>query len=210
MKSTQHLLLAFALGLGGCASLVGGRQTPFTIYAPAYAPSASTQGGDAVDWQLRIEAPQSSSVIDSTRMLAMPRPGVLEVFSGVRWRDPAPSMLRDLVLHGFEASGRIVGVDAGTAGVRADFGLALELRSFHADYTSTAPRAVVEIQAQLIHYASARIIAAKLITSQAPLEGNSAAAAFAGFQVALGAAVDLLVDWTLGQGQRFRVEKPAS
>ena len=42
----------------------------------------------------------------------MPTPGVIEVYPQARWRDPAPDLLRSLIVQAFDHDGRIGGVSA--------------------------------------------------------------------------------------------------
>ncbi|HUD42667.1 MAG TPA: ABC-type transport auxiliary lipoprotein family protein [Dokdonella sp.] len=192
--------LLAACVLTSCASLTGNTE-PFAIYAPQLRTAAAA--GPAVDWQLAIDTPLANSAIDSTRIAVMPTPGVLQIYPAARWRDPAPALLRGLIVEGFERSGRILGVGA-AAGLRADFGLTLELRALQAEIGADGTRAVVRLQASLINYASNRVVAAHTFETAAPAAGSDMTAAFPAFETALDTIVVQLVDWTLAEGERRR------
>jgi cholesterol transport system auxiliary component len=201
MNPHRRLLAPFVLSsllLAGCSSLFVQR-TPFTIYSPRY--TAETPAGPQVGWQLAVETPLASDTLDTSRMLVMPTPGVLEVFPSARWRDPAPALLRSLIVQGFEASGRIVGVGSAASGLRADYALAIGLHDFQLEMRSGAPHAVVRFQAQLRDYASNRVLAARAFEAEAPAAGQDAASAFAAFETALNRIVPDLVAWTLREGE---------
>ena len=184
----------------GCSSLLNVQRQPFTIYSPRYTAAAATPTGPRVDWQLAVETPLASDTLETARMLVMPKPGVLEVFPSARWRDPAPALLRSLVVQGFENSGRIVGIGSSASDLRADYALAIELRDFQIEYRDGAPRAAIRFQASLLDYTSNRVLATQSFTAQSPAAGADAASAFAAFEATLNTIVPELVDWTLHEG----------
>lgn len=192
-------LLALALALGACSSLLNVQRTPFTIYSPQYSAEPST--GAPVDWQLVVETPLASDTLATPRIVVMPKPGVIEVFPGARWSDTAPAMLRGLVVRGFERSGRIMGVGSAVSGLRADYALAIDLHDFQVEIVDGAPRAAVRLQARLLDYTSNRVLAARAFAAEEPAAGTDAASAFPAFQRALDQALSALVDWTLASGE---------
>lgn len=207
LRAVVLAAIAFT-GLAACSSLLSGKQQPFTIYTPGYGAADATREGPRVDWQLLVETPQASDALNTSRILAMPAPGVIEVFPGARWRDPAPALVRDLLVQGFEDSGRILGVGGSASGLRGDLALSLELRAFQVDYSGTAPKARVALQARLLDFTSNRVLAARSFDAATPVAGRQAADAFAGIQAALNEVVPEVVDWTLKQGDLAR-EKSA-
>lgn len=186
--------------LCGCTSLLGVQRTPFTTYAPSYHAPANTTPGPEVDWQLVVETPLASDTLNTARIVVMPSPGVIEVYPGARWSDPAPTLLRSLVVQGFEQSGRIVGVGAATSGLSADYALALDLHAFQSEIRDGAAHAVIRFQARLLDYRNSRVIAARAFSVDAPFATNDTSAAFAAFEDAASQVVAELVDWTLAQG----------
>ncbi|MEO5560081.1 MAG: ABC-type transport auxiliary lipoprotein family protein [Dokdonella sp.] len=192
--------LLTALLCSSCASLLNVQRTPFTIYSPQYTAAAATTVGPAVDWQLVIETPLASDTLDSARIAVMPTPGVLEVFPAARWRDPAPALLRGLVVRGFEDSGRIVGVGSSASGLRADYSLAIELHDFQLEIRDGKTQAAIRFQARLLDYTSNRVLASRAFTAESPSAGADAASAFVAFETALNVIVPELVDWTLHEG----------
>lgn len=209
IQRSRLLVLPLTLLLASCSSLLNVQRTPFTTYSPRYAPAEATAAGPRVDWQLAIDTPSASSMIDSVRILASPTPGELEVFPQARWRDPAPTLLRSLIVEGFERSGRIVGVGSTSAGLSADYALAIELRDFQLEIRDGAPRAAVRFQARLLGYARNRVVATQAFSQEAAAGGTDAASAFTAFQTALNAAIPQLIDWTLREGDAARAKTPA-
>ncbi|MCK9537703.1 ABC-type transport auxiliary lipoprotein family protein [Dokdonella sp.] len=210
---TRRLVLLIValpvLAGGGCSSMLGGKPQAFTLYAPAYTAADATRAGPKVDWQLVVETPIASDALSTARLLAVPAPGVIEVFPDARWRDPAPAMLRDLIVQAFEESGRILGVGGSATNLRGDYALSLELRALQADFADSPPHALVSFRARLLDFTSNRVLAARSFQAVAPLQGRDSASAFAALQVALNEVLPQLVDWTLEQGAQARSQSPA-
>lgn len=202
------LVLVAAL-CSSCGSLLNLQRTPFTIYSPTYNPPAASGSVATVNWQLAIETPLASDTLDSARIAVMPTPGTLEVFPGARWREPAPALLRGMVVQGFETSGRIVGVGSAASGLRADYSLAIELRDFQLEFRDGKPLAAIRFQARLLDYTSNRVLASRAFTAESPSAGADAASAFVAFETALNTIVPELVDWTLREGAAAQ-GKPAT
>ena len=203
MTLRPRLLVLLPLLLAGCSSLLNVQRQPFTTYSPRYHAAAASEPGPRVGWQLAVETPLASDALETARMLVMPTPGVIEVFPNARWRDPAPALLRSLVVQGFEQSGRIVGVGSSASGMRADYALATDLHDFQLEIRDGAPHAVIRFQARLLDYTTNRVLAAQAFAADAPAAGADAASAFAAFESAFGTIVPQLVDWTLREGERL-------
>jgi cholesterol transport system auxiliary component len=199
---------ALVVLLAGCSAL-GGKRTPLTVYAPRLAATVPTTTPTPVDWQLQVSMPQASQALDNARIAVMPTRGVLEVYPAARWRDPAPRLLRSLVVQAFEDSGRIVGVSSTNAGLSADYELAIELRDFQAEVDGSSARAVIRLQAKLFDHRSNRIVAMRAFEATAPAVSSAAGDAVAAFETALSELMPRLVDWTIEAGTTARVARPA-
>lgn len=197
------LLLCLAL-LAGCTSLLGVQRQSFTIYAPGYRAPADAAGGPRVDWQLVVETPLASDTLNTARIVVMPKPGVIEVYPGARWSDPAPTLMRSLIVQGFEQSGRIVGVGSATSGLSGDYALALDLHAFQAEIRDGVSHAVIRFQARLLDYRNSHVVASRAFAADAPFAANDTAAAFAAFETTIGQVVSELVGWSLREGTQAR------
>jgi cholesterol transport system auxiliary component len=192
--------LLFALPLAACSSLLNVQRTPFTIYSPRLAATPAVEGAPRVDWQLAVETPLASDALDTARIVVMPSPGVIEVYPGARWSDSAPALLRNLVVQGFENSGRIAGVGSSASGLRADYALAIALHDFQLEIDG-GTHAVIRLQARLLDYTTNRVLATHAFDVEAPAGASDAAAAFAAFETALNQLVPQLVEWSLREGE---------
>lgn len=192
-------LAAGLLALSACSSILRVPPTPYTIHvlrAPAKLPS-----GAPVGWQLVVETPAASGALDSARMLVSPKAGTLEVFPGARWSDPAPTLLRDVVIEAFERSGRIAGVGPSTSALHADYSLGMNLHDLQLDASTSPPTAVLVFQARLQGYPDNRVLASRGFQMRTPAAANTATAAFDAFQLGLDRLLPELVEWTLAEGE---------
>ena len=200
MKPARLLLALSLLALTGCGDLLGVKRQPFTIYAPNYHAPAAAPAGPAVDWQLVVETPQASEALNTSRIVVMPSPGVIEVYPGARWSDPAPALLRNLVVQGFAQSGRILGVGSTTGALSADYALAIDLQAFQAEIRADGPHAIIALQARLLDYRTSRVVAAQAFAADTPFASSDTTAAFGAFEASVGKVIDALVPWTLAAG----------
>lgn len=202
MKLPIRLLLStFLLTLAGCSVLAGGDRNATTIYAPVVRVQPEP-AWPAVDWQLAIAKPSASRLVDSPRINVRPTPGELEVYRGATWSQPATDMLEDIVLRGFEDSGRISAVARIATGIRSDYKLVLDIRRFESDYRgSDTPAATIEIAAKLIHSVDQHVIASRSFLQVEPANGASIQDVARAFEQALQKLTPELIGWTLASGQ---------
>lgn len=210
-RPTRLLISAGLLLLGACAAL-GGKQGSFAIYAPRLdlpAAHESAPGRSAIAWQLLVDTPRTSAALDTTRIAVMPRPGVLEVYPGARWRDTAPAMLRSLVVQAFDHDGRIGGVSATDSGLNGDYSLGIELRDFQVELAGDSASAAIRLTAKLFDRRSNRIVASQAFNGEVPAAGSDIASAVAAFEQALNQLLPKIVDWTVRSGEAHQ-PPPAS
>jgi len=200
MSIVRYPMLLAVVLLSACSSLLGVDRQSFTIYAPSYRAPAKTFREQTVDWQLAVETPASSDTLNTTRIVVMPSPGVIEVYPNARWSDPAPILLRNLIVYGFEQSGRIVGVGSAASGLKADYTLALDLHAFQSEIRGGTPHATLQFYARLLDSNSNRVLAAHAFEAERPFSPQDRSAAYAAFEATIGQAISQLVDWTLQVG----------
>ncbi|MEZ5461051.1 ABC-type transport auxiliary lipoprotein family protein [Dokdonella sp.] len=199
MRNLRFLLPGVLVFLSACSAL-GGKHTPFAIYAPQVNLPASAAGAASIEWQLLIDTPRTSATLDSTHIAVMPSPGVLEVYPAARWRDPAPIMLRSLIVQAFDSDGRISGVSAADAGLSGDYALSLELRGFQVEMSGDNAEAAIRLTAKLFDHASNRIVATRPFDALAPAASSDVGDTVRAFEQALDEMLPKLVEWTIEQG----------
>jgi cholesterol transport system auxiliary component len=195
------LVLAAAMALLAACSIIP-EKTPLSIYAPDPRIQADP-AWPTVDWQLLVPRPNASALVDSPRIAVRPVPGELQVYKGAVWTQPAPEIVQDAVVHGFEDSGRIQGVARRGEGISGDYQLQLDIRRFDSDYGANgAPAATIEIGAKLVASDTNQVVASKLFRHTAPAAATDIGHVAAAFEQALGASTTAIVGWTLAEGQR--------
>ncbi len=169
MKRLATMLVAAVLCTGCVGSLLeSGNEAP-EVYRLA---GASLQDrGDPLPLALaRIAVVQPDSRFD--------------YFSGVRWAEPAPQMLQQLLVRSLAADGRFATVVAAPSRVPADLTVDVELRSFEAVYAGDAagPRVSVEMQVTLVDARKARRLTSFVVRKESAAADNRRTAVLAAFE----------------------------
>lgn len=197
MKNFSSLIVgsALMLGLSGCFS-AGAKNT--AVYTPrASSPSASAEA--AVGWQIRIEKPDSSEFLDSTRIAVRRENNTMQVFEAARWSDSVPDMLQSHLGQTFNDSGKITattGLDTNTA---SDALLLLDIRQFEAIYADDdkSASAVISVQANVQSLRNNRIIASKHFKVEIPARDRKVPQVMEAFDTALQQVSREILAWTL-------------
>ncbi|MES2820757.1 MAG: ABC-type transport auxiliary lipoprotein family protein [Pseudomonadota bacterium] len=184
--------------LAGC-SVLPEAQTSTVYLLPAEQLAASAT--PAVDWALRVATPQTSQVLDSTRVAVVPQPNQISGYKGARWSDPAPALLRNRLLEGFRADGRVTALSSDVKPLHADLALVGDLRAFQAEYREGGVQVVIRLDAHLALSNGQRIVAARQFEVRQVVQGSQVDQVVGAFGQAGDRLAAQVVDWTLEQGQ---------
>ncbi len=196
------VLLGLAVVLGACSPIAALAPAPPELYEldPVF---TDLPEGEPVSWQLLIEPPQAVAALDSSRVAASFEGGQLDYFSGVGWADRAPVLVQNQMLRAFEESGRIAAVDREQGGLRADFVLKSDLRSFQAAMDrGTMPVARVELTGRLVRLPRRDIVATRTFLGEATASSPAFEDVIDAFDRASAIALGEIVSWTLDEGFR--------
>jgi cholesterol transport system auxiliary component len=197
----RRLLLtgAAALSLSACGGNLIGPPDAGSIYPirPIFPPAP--QGGEKVAWSLAVLRPDVPGGLDSDRIALLQPDGSMDFYAKANYPDRLPAAVQRALLEGFEASGRVDKVAREEDALHADYNLLVEVRDFQSVYAvqDGVPGVVVTLNAKLTTAHGRRILAVTTVTQKSRASVNSAAAAVAALQQALGAAVTQVVNWTL-------------
>lgn len=195
------LLLLMSAALSACSAL-GGKHESYAVYSPTLEMPSRTDAG-TVNWQLLVDTPRSSNALDSVNIAVMPSPGLLEIYPAARWSDPAPTLLRNLIVQAFDKDGRIAGVSAMDAGLSGDFALGIDLHDFQIELQGDGTaQASIHITAKLYDRNSNRIVSTQTFSANAPADSSNVGSAVSAFEAAINQLLPQLVDWTITQGNR--------
>lgn len=197
-KLALPLLLAVLMA-ASCGILP--EREPVTIYQPVRTATIVDPQWPGAKWSLLVSRPVAGTQIDSERINVQPAPGTVQVYKSAAWTDAAPDLLQMALLRGFEDSQRILAVSRSGSGVRGQYQLLTELRSFQSVYTQPGqPEAVVEVYARLVHTSDGRVIAARSFRHAEPAAGEEVGTVVEAFSRALDRSTAEIVGWTLRSG----------
>ena len=195
----KRLSLLLAVGLLGACSILP-QSEPLDIYLlPGAALPTQTQ---RVDWSLRVNSPVSSQLLDGTRIVVLPEPGLVNTYQGVRWSERTPQLLRGRLLDAFQDDGRVQALSNEEQRLQADLELVSDLRSFHSQYRDGVAEALIQLDVRLVDGRDQRILAIRRFSVSQPASDTSIAAVVKAFGQAGDRLSRELVDWTLAEGQR--------
>ncbi len=199
--NTLALLVSLSL-LSACSILP--KSEPSNVYLLPAAPAVTASTAASVSWSLRVAKPQAVMVLDSPRIAVVPEGSVISNYQGARWSDNGPVLLRDRLLDGFQADGRIHELSSDDAQLQADLVLVSDLRAFQSEYNGGQVAVVVRLDVQLVQSASRKIIAARRFDIRQPASSAGVADVVAAFGQASNSLSAQLVPWVVQQGERSR------
>jgi cholesterol transport system auxiliary component len=189
VKTLATMLVAAVLCTGCVGSLLeSGNEAP-EVYRLA---GASLQDrGNPLPLALAVAPPRASPSLDTERIAVVQPDSRFDYFSGVRWAEPAPQMLQQLLVRALAADGRFATVVAAPSRVPADLTVDVELRSFEAVYAGGAagPRVSVEMQVTLVDARKARRLVSFVVRKESAAADNRRAAVLESFERATAEAL---------------------
>ncbi|OFS70607.1 hypothetical protein HMPREF3173_19630 [Pseudomonas sp. HMSC08G10] len=205
MRPTLRLLAwAATLSLATACSILP-KTEPVDIYRlPVNQPSRTVS---ALDWSLRLNKPLASEVLATPRIAVIPQGDVISSYKGARWSDPAPLLIRNRLLDGFQRDGRVQRLSADDSNLQADYELAGELQAFQSEYRAQdAVEVVIRYDARLVDGRSQRILASHRFEVRQPLADKQVSAVVAGFGNASDQLVGQVVNWTVTQASQAQAK----
>lgn len=202
---SRLVLIPLALGLSllsACSILP--KSEPSSVYLLPAAPAVANTTATPVDWSLRVAKPQANLVLDSPRIAVVPEGSVISNYQGARWSDNGPVLLRDRLLDGFQADGRIRELSSDEAQLQADRVLVSDLRAFQSEYHNGQVKVVIRLDVQLVQASTRKILAARRFDIQQPAGSSAVADVVAAFGQASNSLSAQLVPWVVQQGEQSR------
>ncbi|WDY58166.1 ABC-type transport auxiliary lipoprotein family protein [Pseudomonas sp. PSKL.D1] len=197
--SLRLFALATTLSLASACSILP-QTEPVDIYRLPV--NQASHAASPVEWSLRLNKPLASEVLAGPRIAVIPQGNVISSYKGARWSDPAPLLLRNRLLDGFQRDGRVQRLSADDSNLQADYELAGELQAFQSEYLpGGAVDVVIRYDARLVQGRSQRILASKRFEVRQPLADTQVSAVVAGFGSASDKLAEQVVNWTVSQSQ---------
>ncbi|MGJ7513297.1 ABC-type transport auxiliary lipoprotein family protein [Pseudomonas baetica] len=201
MKLNRLALLASFTLIGACSILP--KPEPFEIYRlPSGQASAPASQSMPQRWSLRLNKPQASEALNSPNIAVIPQGDVISSYKGSRWSDPAPVLLRNRLLDGFQRDGRVTLLSTDDSNFLADLELGGSLQAFQTEYQGSTASVVVRLDALLVRGYDQRILASKRFEVRQPLSDVKVPAVVAGFGQASDQLTAQVVGWAVEKGQK--------
>lgn len=197
MKRAYHMIVPMALALVSACSILP-KPDPSDVYRLASA--QPTTQGTPVNWSLRVTKPQTSEFLDSPRIAVVPDGNLISNYANSRWSDPAPVLLRNRLLDGFQRDGRVTLLSTDETNLQADYELGGQLQAFQSEYRGTAVEVVIRLDARLVRGRDQRIIASRRFEVRQPVNDAKVPAVVAAFGQAGDQLNKQVVDWVVSQG----------
>ncbi|WCM51470.1 ABC-type transport auxiliary lipoprotein family protein [Pseudomonas sp. WJP1] len=201
MKLTRLALLASFTLISSCSILP--KTEPFELYRlPSAHSSTSASQVTPQRWSLRLNKPQASEALNSPNIAVIPQGDVISNYKGARWSDPAPVLVRNRLLDGFQRDGRVTLLSTDDSNFQADLELGGSLQAFQTEYQGTGASVVVRLDALLVRGYDQRILASRRFEVRQPLNDVKVPAVVSGFGQANDQLTAQVVAWAVEQGQK--------
>ncbi|WP_089041591.1 ABC-type transport auxiliary lipoprotein family protein [Pseudomonas fluorescens] len=197
MKRAYHMIVPMALALVSACSILP-KPDPSDVYRLASTQPASQ--GTPVSWSLRVTKPQTSEFLDSPRIAVVPDGNLISNYANSRWSDPAPVLLRNRLLDGFQRDGRVTLLSTDETNLQADYELGGQLQAFQSEYRGKSVEVVIRLDARLVRGRDQRIIASRRFEVRQPMSDAKVPAVVAAFGQAGDQLNKQVVDWVVSQG----------
>lgn len=191
-------LPALAL-IAACASpVVTGEEAPPETFRLT-APDLSDEGLPATDMRLVVGDPAAAPGLETDMIAVVPDAQELDFYADARWAEPAPDMLRSVIVGALQSSGALAAVGRRGVAIDPEVRLRTEITDLQAAYGPGAdiPTAQVGLYATLVTQPGREVLGSR----QFQAEARPASAALPDVVDAFDRAADDLVrdlaDWAL-------------
>lgn len=171
LRQTLRLLVLVAvMPLAACTIL-----PPSPVQQVFLLPALPTavDGGPASKQTVRIVQPNSNQFLNGTRIAVQPQGSEITSFSGSRWSDPAPLLLRNRLIQEFRTNGHFRSVSSDDDNLQADLELGGDLVSFQGVYNGQQGEVVIRFDARLVRTSDREAIANRSFVVREPIHGTS-------------------------------------
>jgi cholesterol transport system auxiliary component len=187
--------------LSGCGSISLVKPSPAAdIYDLSISP-VTTDDLAAVDWQLVVEEPLAPRALNTDRIMIRTSPHVIKYVASSRWSERSADLLHTHLIKSFEDTNKILSVGREVSGLRRDYELKSEMRSFHIEDFGGRPIVSVEVSFKLVEYPSAKVIDAEVFSRKVEISSLRMSKVVAGFDQAVSEVLNEVVHWVFANGE---------
>ncbi|HAQ34690.1 MAG: hypothetical protein CMF74_06620 [Maricaulis sp.] len=195
-----------ALLVTGCVNLLP-ETTPSSIYRlSSPEPSGVMVAGREV---VRVDLPLAPRGLASDEIAISLQHGELAFIDGAKWIAPTPRLVQDLIIESIDAFEPDLIAARPEDGVRADYELHTEIRSFEAVYRDgpdSAPIAVVRMRVRIVRLDDRSLLGIHAVGAQAQARSNTVGDIVAAFDAAAQEMASNISAWATLQVEMYPVE----
>ena len=194
------LIVLVCLPLAACTVLP---QRPVSQVWLLPAQPGAPAGGQTINRSLRVMQPNTSQFINSSRIAVQPQGAEITVYSGSRWSDSVPVLVRNRLTQELRTDGRFVSVSSDEDNLQADFELGGDLSSFQGVYSGKKGEVLIQFDARLVQTSDRRVIASQRFVIHQPISGSSMSQVVEAFGLASDRLAADILRW-LGNSSAMR------
>lgn len=191
---------AVAVMLAGCVS-----SPPKALYdlsastaAPAAAGTPTARpAAKASRVQLLVPEPRALAALNTNSIAAKSSPSAISYYQNVLWADQLPRVVQARVVESLENSGRVHAVGVPGQGLLINYQVLIDIRAFQFD-AYRGRRGVVEFSVQILDDSNGRVVASQVFRGESRASSETADAAVAAMDAALGQVLAQMVPWIDG------------
>lgn len=187
------LVAALLLVLSACS--IFPKSQPLSVYRIEVPSHINTQALSPVNNSIKVSMPYGSNFINSNRILVRTASGEINAYKGVKWADPAPTMLRNYLIDYFRDSGQIATVVNDAFSISSQFALEIDLRRFESSYLDDGLFVHLELDALLINNTKHKSISTKNFKVKKPSANVDTASVVKQFDIAASELAHEILVW---------------
>ncbi|WP_343646537.1 ABC-type transport auxiliary lipoprotein family protein [Enterobacter sp.] len=169
-QKLRLLIVLVCLPLAACTVLP---QRPLSQVWILPAQPGAPASGQAINRSLRVMLPGTSQFINSSRIAVQPQGAEITVYSGSRWSDSVPILVRNRLTQELRTDGRFISVSSDEDNLQADFELGGDLTSFQGIYSGKKGEVLIQFDARLVQTSERRVIASRRFVIRQPISGST-------------------------------------
>jgi cholesterol transport system auxiliary component len=147
-----------------------------------------------------VDDPSAASGLDTDRIAVRETPLRLGYYAGARWAEPAPRMVRDVIISAFENAGRLKGVGQSSVNLNSKYRLSTRLIEFEAVYPTGGaklPETSVKLDARPTQELGQAVVASQTFAASRKAASADLPDVVDAYNQALAAVLSDLIPWTL-------------
>ncbi len=195
-RTVAARIVAAMLAVLAVAACAGAK--PSSIYDLTALATDGGAGRARAGVQILVPEPRALQALNTDSIAVRPTSQTISYYGQAKWADRLPKVLQTRIVQSFEDTGRVHAVGFPGEGLLINYQLPIEIRSFELQ-SEGAPTAVVEFAVKILDDSNGRVVATRLIRTEARAAGDSVDAAVAAMDAAMKQALEELIRWVVAE-----------